>query len=65
MALFTHTTELLLQKTFLAIFANLKQSRAPFGETLWLTGRYATSLVTLFFIITMLLIGRHAMPVVI
>ena len=39
--------------------------KIPFAETLWLTGRHATPLVTLFFIITMLLTGRNAMPVVI
>ena len=39
--------------------------KTPFGETPWLTGRHATPLVSLFFIITMLLTERHAMPVVI
>ena len=42
-----------------AVFADSKQSKSPFGETAWLTGRHATSLVTLIFIITMLLTGHH------
>ena len=65
MVSFTHTTKLLPQKNFLAIFADTKQSKTPFRETPWLTGRHATPSVTLFFIITMLITGRHAMPVVI
>ena len=52
-------------KNLSAIFADSKQSKPPFGETLWLMGHHATPLVTLFFIITMLLTGHHAMPVVI
>ena len=34
-------------------------------ETPWLRGHHAAQSVTLFFIITMLLTGHHAMPVVI
>ena len=59
----THATELLPQKNFLAIFADTKLSKTPFRETPWLTGRHVTPSVTLFFIITVLLTGHHAMPV--
>ena len=65
MASITNTTELLPQKTFLAIFVDHEQSKTLFGETPGLTGRHATPLATLFFIITMKLTGRHAMPVAI
>ena len=61
----THATELLPQKNFLTIFADTKLSKTPFRETPWLTGRHVTPSVTLFFIITVLLTGHHAMPVVI
>ena len=47
-------------------FADFEQIRkTPFGESLSLMGHYVVPLVTLFFIITMLLTGHHAMPVVI
>ena len=65
MVSFTHTTELLPQKNFLAVFADTKLPKTPFRETPWLTGRHVTPSVTLFFIITMLLTGHHAMPVAI
>ena len=61
MASITNATELLPPKNFLAIFADPEQSKTFFGETPWLTGRHAT----LFFIITMILTRRHAMPVAI
>ena len=43
----------------------LKKSKTPFGEPLWPTGCHAMPLVILFFGVTMLLAGRHAIPVVI
>ena len=36
-------------KNLLVIFGGFEQIKTPFGETPWLTGRHATSLVTLFF----------------
>ena len=58
-----YTTKMLYLKNFLA--PDFEQLKTPFGEFSWLTVRHATPLVTLFFIINMLLTGRHGMQVVI
>ena len=61
----THTAEPSQLKTLLVIFVDLEQSKISFGETPWLIACHATPLVTLLFGITILLTGRHCMPVVI
>ena len=48
-----------------SFFLTLDKLRTLFGENSWLTGRHATPLVTLWFAITMLLTGHHAMLAVI
>ena len=52
-------------KNLPAILLTLNSQKLPLEETPWLTGHHATPEFTLFFIITMLLAGHHAMPVVI
>ena len=47
---------LLLYKTYQLFLLFLNSQKLPLGEPLWLTRYYATPEVTLFFIITMLLI---------
>ena len=63
----SHFAEFEQIKNSVVIFAvlALNKSKTPFEETAWLTGYYATPLVTLIFGVTMLLTGRHTMPVVI